>query len=298
MIKKRTYRFGFFLMFGILAFTIYTNYDYWVFKILIANNYVFTDLLDELYARHIYEENRLSYYRDFDRVVISMVTDELDHYTYLYAPQEIEHWRETDREIARTATIEALDENTVYLYIPNISRISREFVEENRYVLSEFSNLILDLRGNYGGWLPDSQKVADLFIPDEAIFSHWETRTPLFTRTQTSRNEEYFQFRQIIILQNRRTASAAESLILALRAHTPNVTTIGQTTFGKGIGQITVPLTGGYAVNATVLRVLGPQREFIHTVGIPPDIELEPDDDALEKALELILPFDNQRPFP
>ena len=291
--RYRVYQIGFFMMLAIFGFTIYANYDYWVFRILIANNYVFTDALDELYGNHLLEQNRRGFHRDFDRVVISVVTGALseinnDRFTYLYAPQEIQAVRTADRAIARTVTVEALTEDTVYLFIPNISRITREFVHDNRHYMAQYRNLVLDLRGNYGGWLSDAHRIASLFTPRGVTLSYEETRMNLFTRTITSRGDAFFDFENIIILQNRRTASAAEVLILAMREHTPNVVTVGYTTFGKGIGQVTVPLTGGYAVRATVLNVLGPTGESIHMIGIEPDIPADPELDMIEQALALL----------
>ncbi|MCL1884217.1 MAG: S41 family peptidase [Defluviitaleaceae bacterium] len=291
--RYRVFQVGFFVMVGLFIVTVYMSYDYWVFKILIANNYVFTDALDELYGRHILEENRRGYFRDFDRVVISVVTQELsainnDRHTYLYAPQEIEFVRVADRAAARRARVEALDENTVYLYVPNISRITREFVYNNREYLAQYPNLVLNLQGNYGGWLPDFHRIAGLFVPDGSVISRDDTRMPMFSREITSRGEPFFEFENIVILQNRRTASAAEGLIMALSEYVPSVVTIGQSTFGKGTGQVTIPLTGGYAVRATVLRVLGPQGQCIHGVGVAPDIEVDIEVDLVEKAMEII----------
>lgn len=291
--RYRVYQIGFFMLLATLSFTIYANYDYWVFKLVIANNYVFTDALDELYSQHILAENRRGFHRDFDRVVISVFTGVLgdvngDRYTYLYAPQEIQHVRETDRVIARRATVEALTEDTVFLFIPNISRITREFVYDNREYMAQYSNLVLDLRGNYGGWLADFHRIAGLFTPQGVTLSYEVTRLPMFTRTITSRGDTFFEFENIIILQNRRTASAAESLIMALQEHTPGVVLLGETTFGKGTGQVTIPLTRGYAIRATVLDVLGPNGRSIHLTGIDPDIFADPDLDMLEQALRII----------
>jgi len=294
--QRRRYRFfqiGFFVLLIGFGFTIYFNYDYWVFRILIANNYILTDALEEMYATHIREENRQGFRRDFDRVVISVVTGYLtsinnDRYTYLYSPQEHIAVREREVARARQAAITPLTEDTVQLFVPNLSRIAREFVIDHKEELAQFPNLILDLRGNSGGWLSDFHHIADLFVPEGAVLSIEETRMDLFSRTITSRNEPFFDFENIIILQNRRTASAAEGLIMALQYHMPNVISIGETTFGKGIGQVTIPLTGGYAVRATVLLVHGPDGENIHMVGIPPDIFGDPDIYPVEQALALL----------
>ena len=260
------YKIGFYFLLGILIFTAYANYDYWVFKFLIANNYACTDTLDEFYGKFISEENRRGFYRDFDRVVMSLVTTQLDNYSYIYSPQEKKEVREIEKEIAKSAETYALDENTVYLYIPNISRLTRKFVYENRDFIALYPNLVLDLRGNYGGRLSDFRRIANLFAPKGAVLGYQETR--MFSRRVTSRNNAFFEFESITILQDELTASAAESLIMALNENVNNVTSIGQTTFGKGTGQVVIPLTGGYAVRATVLRVLGPQKEWIHLNGV------------------------------
>jgi len=293
---KRRYRFfqvGFFALIVIFGFTVYFNYDYWVFKLLIANNYILTDALEEMYSNHIREENRQSFHRDFDRVVISVVTGYLtslnnDRYTYLYSPQEHVAVREREVARAREASVTHLTEDTVQLFVPNLSRIARDFVLDHRDELAGYSNLILDLRGNSGGWLSDFHRIADLFVPQGAVLSIEETRMKFFTRTITSNNQPFFDFDNIIILQNGRTASAAEGLILALKYHLPNITSIGDTTFGKGIGQVTIPLTGGYAVRATVLLVNGPDGSNIHITGIPADIPSDPDIYPVDQALAFL----------
>jgi len=294
--QRRRYRFfqiSFILLIIGFGFTVYFNYDYWVFKLLIANNYILTDALEEMYATHIREENRQGFHRDFDRVVISVVTGYLtainnDRYTYLYSPQEHVAVREREVARARTAAVTPLTDDTVMLFVPNLSRIAREFVIDNKEELARYPNLILDLRGNSGGWLSDFHRIADLFVPRGAVLSIEETRMSLLSRTITSRNDPFFEFENIIILQNGRTASAAEGLIMALQYHMPNIVSIGSTTFGKGIGQVTIPLTGGYAVRATVLLVHGPDGENIHMTGIPADIDYDPDMDMVDQALTLL----------
>jgi hypothetical protein len=271
------YKIGFFLLLGILTFVTYANYDYWVFKILIANNYVFTDTLDEFYSRHISEENRRGFYRDFDRVVISAVTAEFseinnDGYTQLHSPQEVREIRETEKEIAKSAEVFAINDDTVYLFVPNISRISRKFICENRDYMAQYPKLVLDLRGNYGGRLTDFRRIASLFVPYGEVISRQEAR--LFSREIKAGSKTVFEFENIVILQNKYTASAAESLIMALSEHLDSVVTIGQTTFGKGTGQVVIPLRGGYALRATVLRVFGPNQS--HFTAVEPDVTVPP----------------------
>jgi len=293
---KRKYRFfqiGFFVLLLGFGFTVWGHYDYWVFRLLVASNYIFTDDLDELYSRHLLEENRRGFHRDFDRVMISVFTEAIreinqDRYTYLYSPQAHQAQREREQAIGRQANVTALTDDTVYLWIPNISRWSRDFVQRNRSYLAQYNNLVLDLRYNSGGLLMDFHRIADLFVPRRAVLGHEITRMPFFNRTITSRGRPYFDFDNIIILQNHRTASAAEGLIQALTYHLDNVTTIGGYTFGKGVGQVTIPLTRGYAVRASVLLVTGPDGENINQIGIAPQIIGDAELDWVHQALFLL----------
>ncbi|MCL2399280.1 MAG: S41 family peptidase [Defluviitaleaceae bacterium] len=286
------FRFGFFILLALHGVGLYVNYDYWIFKMLISQHYIFTDALDTLYVQALGEENfHGNYFQDFDRMVMAVVTQRIreinqDRYTYLYSPSQFRVSREIEREDAGLVHFEALTDEVGYLFIPNIHSYTRRFVNDNRSEIAQFPYLILDLRGNYGGLLADFYRIADLFVEHGASVGYERTRWPIFTSHIEGRRVPYFNFEHIIILQNERTASAAEGLILALQGNLPNVTSIGTTTFGKGIGQVTIPLIGGSAIRASVLLVEGPGSESIHNVGITPDIFY--DGDALAYALDLL----------
>jgi len=293
--KKRFYNFfkiGFFILLFLHVVSLYINYDYWVFKMLISHHYVLTDALDTLYTESLGEENFTGYFRDFDRMVMAVVTDRIreinnDRYTYLYTPAQFRETRERTRTVGRQVYHEAISDEIVYLYVPNISSHTRRYIQQNRSYIAQFPYLIQDLRGTSGGLLMDCHQKADLFVERGSYIGHERTRWNIFTRQIQSRNDPYFDFDQIIILQNHRTASAAEGLVLALSDNLSEVTTLGTTTFGKAVGQVTVPLTDGSAIRATVLLVEGPSGQFISGVGVAPDIFYD-GDDMLERALELI----------
>ena len=83
-----------------------------------------------------------------------------------------------------------------------------------------------------------------------------------------------FNFDKIIVLQSKNTASSAEMLIGALRDNLDNVVLLGETTYGKGIGQNTVPLKNGFYFIATMFTWQTPNGDTIHGKGIEPDKEL------------------------
>ena len=285
------------LLLGILSVLIYQNYDYLLFKNLIAHHYIHTDTLDELFASHGIVPK--SYIRNFDNLVISIVTQQIrltdgDIYTYQYTPEMHERHLEHVQTRAETVDFFEIAPGIGYLYLPNISAHVRDFVLDNRDKINQFDNLILDLRSNGGGVLDDFQAIAELFLPRGDIIGFETARWNLFNwnvfgNQRNSRGNQFFEFDSIKILQNERTASAAEGLIMALKENLDNVTTIGTLTYGKGIGQATLPLRGGFAVRATVILLETPSRETVHGVGITPDIEHETDgDDIVEFAVNLI----------
>jgi len=274
---------------------LYANYNYMAFKFLIADNYIFTDALDQLYIETIGEENVRGYRRNFDEVVVGVFTEKIrsinqDRYTYLYTPESYQLSKDIEKADAAMARIDELTPDTVYMILPNISDGTKDFVLSNKQVLSEYKNLVLDLRSNYGGLLADFYKMAELFTQRGDILGYEKYRMPFITHAVKSGRGGYFDFDQVIILQDKNTASAAEGLILALKGNLGNVTAIGEKTFGKGIGQVTVPLLDGYAVKATVMLVSGPKDESIHRVGIEPDF-LYTGDDIIEAALELVTSY-------
>jgi len=289
------FKVGFFTLLAVVIIGVYFSYDYWMFKLLISQHYAFTETLDTLFEDALGEGYPRGYFRDFDRMVIAVVTERIrgidqDWYTNLRTPQRHRAIRETERADAQRAFYEALTDDTVYVLVPNISTGTRQFMVQNQDYLASYRNIVLDLRGNYGGLLLDFQRIASLFVERGNVIGHERTRLQLLSSTSRSRaprSEPAFDFDNIIILQDDRTASAAESLIMALTQNLDNVITVGDTTFGKGIGQVTIRLTGGYAVSATVLVVEGPDGEHVHNIGIPPD-RIYDGDDLIAYALNLI----------
>ncbi len=276
--------FVFVLIFG---FVIYNCYDYLVFKTLIARGYIYTDSLNKLYLNELGEDNfnpdSNSYGKDFDKAVISVFTKRLsaikeDRYTYLYTPKQYIYTKEYEKKDALLSGIDELSDNTVLVNFPNFSKGTKDFLLTNKKSLAPYENIIIDLRHNYGGLLADCYTMADLFLEKGDVIGYEVTRVGFYPAEKKAKTKPYFSFKNIIILQDENTASAAETFILALKGNLDNVTTIGAKTYGKGIGQVTIPLTAGYAVKATVLLVNGPNGSSIHNNGIEPDILYDKDD--------------------
>ena len=283
------------MLLGGLAVLVYANYDYLIFKNLIAHHYIHTDTLDTLFYNNLGIETD-NFGRNFDNVVISIVTREIrqisdDRFTYQYTPAQRTASIEGVRTRAASAEFYEIAPGIAYVFLPNISSYVRDFVMDNRHEINQFDNLILDLRGNTGGVLDDFHAIAELFL-ERGVTVGYETARQtvinwIFGSHRRSRGHQFFEFDNIIILQSGNTASASEGLIMALKENLDNVTTVGTTTFGKGIGQATLPLRGGFAVRATVILIETPSGNTVHDIGIAPDIEFE-GEGIVEFAVNLI----------
>ena len=144
--------------------------------------------------------------------------------------------------------------------------------------LTNYKNLILDLRNNPGGYVDSAEEIAEIFLDKDSIIYSEHTLNGTFDKTVKTKNDAMLRFDKIIILQNSETASAAEILIGALKGNLDNIILMGDTTFGKGIGQITIPLKNGFYLNATAFTWLMPDGKNIHGEGIDADYEYSVDE--------------------
>lgn len=263
------------------------NYNSMVFRLLIGANYAHSEALDSLFGRLLQPgseagqgwDSRSNQMRYFDFAVMSAFTQALreesgDVYTHLHMPGQYRRIRDIIAADGARAEIRSLDERTVYLYLPNISGVTRRFVVDNIALLSQYERLVLDLRGNYGGELANAYRIADLFLDNGSIIALERGRMAALNRDIMARAPRLLDFSEVVILQDSRTASAAESLIQALY-YNIEVIIAGEKSFGKGTAQVVLPLQHGYSIQATVLRLYGPSGRSINGVGIPPDMPLD-----------------------
>jgi len=80
-----------------------------------------------------------------------------------------------------------------------------------------------------------------------------------------------------VIMINEWSASCTERFVAAVKAARPETIIVGQTTYGKGIGQSYMETYLKGVAFITSLQTFSPNGVTFHRVGIPPDIETEPD---------------------
>jgi C-terminal processing protease CtpA/Prc len=276
----------------LLLVNLYFTYDYYVARFVLGGSYIFTEDLRETYDSTLGEHNFRGFSRSFNDFMVASMTDAIyrqnqDRYTFLYTPAQYARSLQIERADAALSQTGVLSDTTAYVALPNISRYTRRFLLDNRVELNRFENIVIDLRDNYGGMLTDMYGMAELFLPRDAVIGYEVTRFDILSTRVISSSKKYFDFNKIVILINGNTASAAEGFTLALAENLENVTVMGETSFGKGIGQVSMPLLSGHVLNATVLEVKSPSHMSIHNTGITPHIPYV-GDDIIQKALEYI----------
>lgn len=165
------------------------------------------------------------------------------------------------------------------------------------YVESDATKLVLDLRGNPGGYLQSAVSIASFFLPTGKVVvreRHGETEEDKLYRSQ-GRTMGNRAPKQIVVLVDNGSASASEILAGALREH-GYATLIGTDTFGKGSVQELVNTNEGSSLKVTVARWLTPDGVSISDGGLKPDIRinrspearLAGDDPQLDAALRFL----------
>jgi len=166
----------------------------------------------------------------------------------------------------------------------------RQFIE------SGDTKLILDLRGNPGGYLEAAVNMASWFLPSGKIIVSEDYAGHSANIVHRSLGYDIFNDNlKMVILVDHGSASAAEILAGALR-HYGVAQLVGTNTFGKGSVQELVDISPGTALKITVARWLGPDGVQIPRDGIVPDVKVEiSDEDAkadkdpqMEKALQIL----------
>lgn len=154
------------------------------------------------------------------------------------------------------------------------------------------TKLIVDLRGNPGGYVTAARDIASQFLPDGTIFWQEAADGSLLETLARPGGVAVDPSIRVMLLVDGGSASASEIVAGALQDR-GRATLIGTRTFGKGTVQQWTQLeddSGGFRL--TIAKWLTPDRTWVHRVGIEPDIVVdEPpatpgDDPVLDRALQ------------
>ncbi|MBI3306658.1 MAG: S41 family peptidase [Candidatus Omnitrophica bacterium] len=153
--------------------------------------------------------------------------------------------------------------------------------------------LILDLRGNDGGVMPEAIELAEKFLPEGTKIINVNSKIPEQRQEYVSTAKQVEGNYPIVILVNQGSASAAE-IFTASMQESGRARVIGTKTFGKASVQSVIPLDDVTAMKMTTARYQTPKGKVIDHIGIDPDelIENAPvgtpgSDRQTERALQI-----------
>lgn len=182
----------------------------------------------------------------------------------------------------------------LYSFSANSISLFRNAMKE--FVESKSSKLLLDLRGNPGGYLDASVDMASWFLKGGKIIvteDYGDNRPP-----EVFRSKGYDIFNnnlKFVILIDGGSASASEILAGALQ-DSGRAKLVGSQSFGKGSVQEVIKITPDTVLKITVAKWLTPNGNSISEKGLTPDYPVEitakdiemGKDPQLEKAVELL----------
>lgn len=187
------------------------------------------------------------------------------------------------REEIRLKTVKSRMVNDEIGYL-RITMFDDKTAEDFKKHLSDLESqnikgLVIDLRNNPGGSLRECVEIADELLGKQTI---------VYTKDRAG-NKEYMDSdaRKVdypfTILVNKGSASASEILTGAVK-DTESGVIIGTTTFGKGLVQAVRELSDGTGFKLTISQYYTPDGNYIHGMGIEPNIVIELPDELKDKT--------------
>lgn len=171
---------------------------------------------------------------------------------------------------------EIIDQNVGYLAISDFgittAQDARLYLDD--MIKAGVTKLMIDLRGDSGGYITTLQAMASLFIPENKLVIYTQdkdgNRNDIYTI-----GDNYTQFNEFVILVDGQSASASEGFTITMKENLDNVTIIGTTTYGKGSMQDSYSLLDGSILKLTTGKWFSPNGINVDGIGIEPDIAVD-----------------------
>ncbi len=169
----------------------------------------------------------------------------------------------------------AIADGIVYLKISSFNqRTAQDALEKmknaNHLLGKGLKGVILDMRGNPGGLLKQSIKLADLFLAQGRI-SQTGGRHPDSVQRYEAGGRDMAYGKPVVVLIDGMSASASEVTAAALQDRGRAVV-VGTSSFGKGTVQTVLRLPNDGEITLTWSRLMAPSGYIIHGLGVFPTV--------------------------
>jgi carboxyl-terminal processing protease len=156
----------------------------------------------------------------------------------------------------------------------------RQFIESGK------TKMVIDLRGNPGGYLDAAVDMASWYLPLGSVIVQEDHRNNTDNTIYRSKGYNIFNNNlKLVILIDGGSASASEILSGALRDH--NIATlVGTQSFGKGSVQELVDITPETSLKITIAKWLTPNGISISHQGLTPDMVVKLDEAEFAKGID------------
>ncbi len=154
-------------------------------------------------------------------------------------------------------------------FLKSLVNLTKEIGEKN------IKGIVIDLRGNPGGLLDQSLKIAELFLTnDKKIVTIKGRDNKVLEAYKSHNNKPFLKNVPMVVLINEGSASASEIVVGALQDNKRAVV-LGTKSFGKASVQSVMQVPMGGAIKMTIARYYTPLGRSIQADGIEPDIVVE-----------------------
>lgn len=148
----------------------------------------------------------------------------------------------------------------------------------------KIKGIIVDLRNNGGGYVTAAKEMAGLWVDGETVLTQ-KSRTLGSSTYLAPRGNAILKDIKTIVLINNGTASASEIVVGALKDY-KKATIVGETSYGKGVMQTMLDVSGGGMLKVTSAHWYTPNGDGINDKGITPDVPVELTYEQINKNID------------